>query len=128
MRGRPCPVRRSEGAGLEESKINLMRIRICLLFAGTALAVLLAGCQGAATPTPTPRPLPAVGGRIAFLSDRNGKTELWLVDSTGQNAHVLLPGQQMDIPPIWSPDGLALAYGANQGGKTALGVLRVNPD
>ncbi|MDQ2807625.1 MAG: hypothetical protein M3Z04_12045 [Chloroflexota bacterium] len=91
-------------------------------------AACLGGTPTPAPPTATPRPLPAVQGRIAFLSDRSGTRELWLIGANGQHETVLLPKQQLDIPPVWSPDGSQIAYGVNQGGKTALGVLMVNPD
>ncbi len=109
-----------------------IRLRSALLVCYIGLLLTLPACLGG-TPTPlppptTPRPLPVVQGRIAFLSDRNGSRELRLIGANGLHETVLLPHQQMDIPPVWSPDGTRLAYGVNQGGKTALGVLLVNPD
>ncbi|HUS15289.1 MAG TPA: LpqB family beta-propeller domain-containing protein [Chloroflexia bacterium] len=98
------------------------------------LLLLLSGCLVAPSPvvvapTPVPEPpLPAVGGRIAFLSDRSGHRELWVVNPDGTGATALLPGLTMDIAPVWAPDGSRLAYGVNESGKTLLGIITVNAD
>jgi len=46
------------------------------------------------------------GKRIAFLSDRNGSENVWLMDADGQNPKQLTKGSKtLYISPSWTPDG-----------------------
>ena len=47
------------------------------------------------------------GSRIAFVSDRDGKTAVWIVDLQGENAKSIGSGGDRDdyASPSWSPDG-----------------------
>jgi dipeptidyl aminopeptidase/acylaminoacyl peptidase len=53
------------------------------------------------------------GRRIAFLSDRSGTTQAWLLDLTGGDAAQLTEGE---VEPsgglVWSPDGSQIAFAA----------------
>jgi Tol biopolymer transport system component len=46
------------------------------------------------------------GARIAFRSERNGDSEIWLMNADGSDPHRLARG----ISPAWSPDGSKIAY------------------
>jgi len=61
------------------------------------------------------------GSTVAFVSDRTGEEQLWLVDHKGeQPARQLTQGLQTFLyAPKWSPDGRWLAFG------DAAGVLRL---
>ncbi|HMA35204.1 MAG TPA: LpqB family beta-propeller domain-containing protein [Chloroflexia bacterium] len=102
------------------------------------LLLLLSGClvTGGPTPdvlgpspTPSAPPLPPVGGRIAFLTDRDaGRRELWVINPDGSHATRLLPGRPMDGVPAWSPDGKRIVYVFDDSGKSRLGVVLLNDD
>ena len=50
------------------------------------------------------------GGRIAFVSDRNGgNKQIYVTDSNGKNVKRLTNGA-FDRHPAWSPDGQTIAY------------------
>ena len=51
------------------------------------------------------------GGRIAYVSAKNGSYDIWLMDADGSNARPLTdwyPEQERD--PRWSPDGRWISY------------------
>jgi dipeptidyl aminopeptidase/acylaminoacyl peptidase len=51
------------------------------------------------------------GAHVAFISDRSGRRQLWVADSTGQNPVEWTQTFEADMPmPAWSPDGTRLAF------------------
>ena len=46
------------------------------------------------------------GEQLAFVSIRNGKREIWIIDSSGKNERFITSG----FLPAWSPDGRNLAF------------------
>lgn len=48
--------------------------------------------------------------RIAFVSDRTGRKELFVMDYDGQNVKRLTADRSICMSPAWSPDGRVLAY------------------
>jgi TolB protein len=48
--------------------------------------------------------------RIAFVSDKTGKKELYVMDYDGQNLKKLTADRAICMSPAWSPDGRILAY------------------
>ncbi len=102
----------------------------------TILLGLLAACAPAATPAPIPAtktlvsptntPIPATAtpeptasvtatqplgdngaGLIAFLSDRDGKPAIYVMNADGSNQCWLVGGKPKDtcLRPVWSSDG-----------------------
>ena len=56
------------------------------------------------------------GKRIAFLSDRSGEDEVWLVDQAGgKPEQVTSGGQAMRYAPEWSAEGTHLAFSDKDG-------------
>jgi Tol biopolymer transport system component len=57
-----------------------------------------------------------IGERLAFVSGRTGKAEIYLMDLVSRRVSVLTNGAKTYLYPQWSPDGrkLALMYGSNE--------------
>ena len=65
------------------------------------------------------------GSRIAFHSDRGGRTEIWAIrpDGSGLERLAWIPGENVMFP-VWSPDGTRLAFTRARGGALVVRVDR----
>ncbi len=64
------------------------------------------------TPTPEPQGTPQGGGRgqIAFVSEREGLPQIFLMNTDGSDLQQLTFEAEGACQPAWSPDGMRLAY------------------
>jgi tetratricopeptide (TPR) repeat protein len=110
-----------------------------IVYSGCLYEGLLVQCgllAVSAEPDPqTPTPLtthpedsaPAVyGSRIAFMSNRDGNWEIYVVNLDGSGLVRLTNNVANDGLPAWSPDGQTIAFISDQGGVWA--VWAVYPD
>ena len=96
---------------------DLNRREIRLLDLTTRGILLLAGQPGTRDWSPCWSP---DGSRLAFLSQRSGFNEIWLVNPDGSDPRQLTQAR-LDFGDIsWSPDGKWLAATANRGGALDL--------
>jgi Tol biopolymer transport system component len=56
------------------------------------------------------------GQRIAFTSDRDGNSEIYVMDADGANPTRLTINAARDYAPTWSPDGTKLAFASTRTG------------
>lgn len=76
-------------------------------------AELLTGGSGIAT-NHSPRYAPD-GRTIAFVSDRGGQINLWLMDNDGANPRAVFDNPEVcAVEPTWTPDGEYLIYRRQQ--------------
>ncbi|MEE4272749.1 MAG: hypothetical protein V2I67_13835 [Thermoanaerobaculales bacterium] len=61
--------------------------------------------------------------RIAFISDRTGESELWVMDWNGENQKQLTKHNSLALGPTWSPDGRHLVFTSYLRGAPALYLL-----
>lgn len=76
--------------------------------------VLTATAPAPIPPTLTVAPPAASGsgedGWIAFYSDRDGNSEIYIMNADGSDQHRLTFNQSEESSPVWSPDGSQVAF------------------
>ncbi len=50
------------------------------------------------------------GQRLAFVSDRSGKNQIWIMNLNGGEPWQLSTKELVESPPQWSPDGRSIAF------------------
>jgi TolB protein len=65
-------------------------------------------------------------GKIAFVSDRDGNVEIYLMDANGNNQQRLTDHPADDWPAAWSPDGRRLVFASNRDGHWNLYVVEAS--
>ena len=84
---------------------------ICLL----ANAILLGcGASQVGAPTPTPSPIGGGSGRIAFVSDRDGNMEIYVMNADGSEQTNLTNNEADDEWPTMSPQGTQVVFVSNR--------------
>jgi Tol biopolymer transport system component len=63
------------------------------------------------------------GTRIAFVSDRDGQSDIWVMGQDGSNARNLTRGGGDDVNPRWSPDGKRIAFATFRDGDGEVYVM-----
>ena len=69
--------------------------------------------------------------QIAFVSNRDGNSEIYIIDGHGKNLRNLTNNPDTDRDPVWSPDGREIVFssfrhGENGHGKSAIYVMRAD--
>lgn len=62
-------------------------------------------------------------GQIAFVSDRDGNSEIYVMNADGSNQTRLTHNQAYDTNPTWSPDGRRIAFVSNRDGNEEIYVM-----
>jgi TolB protein len=66
------------------------------------------------------------GRKIAFVNDRNGNSEIYVMNANGTGQRNLTRNPAFDADPAWSPDGRMIAFASKRDGKD--GVYVMNAD
>jgi len=79
------------------------------------------GAEGKVMPwTKPPR------GKIAFMSDRDGNAEIYVMNADGSNQVRLTNNSSADTDPAWSPDSKKIAFTSDRDGNDEIYVMNAN--
>jgi len=62
-------------------------------------------------------------GQIAFVSNRDGNSEIYLMESDGSNQVNITNHPAADLDPAWSPDGRQIVFVSYRDGDSAIFVM-----
>jgi Tol biopolymer transport system component len=65
-------------------------------------------------------------GEIAFVSDRDGNNEIYLMNTDGSNQRNLTRNVANDYSPVWSPDGTRIAFTSTRDGNNEIYVMDID--
>ena len=99
-----------------------------------ALLALAPGLAGAQNPLercknhfildyPCGRQSPAPQGTLAFVSERDGNSEIYVVNTDGAGLTRLTHDPGRDVDPAWSPDGMRIAFASDRAGGFDIYVM-----
>ena len=91
------------------------------IWAGAAAILALAGCGGEGSAA---RGRPS--SRIAFVSERDGNAEIYVMNADGSGLARLTDDPASDGMAAWSPDGTKLVFESNRAGPADLWVVNAD--
>jgi Tol biopolymer transport system component len=66
------------------------------------------------------------GSQIAFVSNRDGNSEIYVMNSDGTGLTRLTDNPDDDVNPRWSPDGSMIAFWTNRNGDSEIYVMNAD--
>ena len=100
--------------------MNKIKLTTTQLF---VVAFLLCGLMIIQTPA---APTLLANGKIAFTSDRDGNSEIYLMNADGTGQTRLTNSPDSEDYPTWSPDGSKIAFVKQNGGVFSINLINAN--
>jgi TolB protein len=66
------------------------------------------------------------GSKIAFMSNRDGNTEIYIMNRDGSGVRRVTNHPALDATPTWSPSGTQLAFTSDRTGAPAIYVVNID--
>ena len=96
------------------------RVIAALLMVPILLSLSIFGCGGGDNPVDLTVVTP---GPVAFVSERDGNDEIYVMDADGSNPVRLTNNAALDLSPVWSPDGSKVAFVSDRNGNPEIYVM-----
>ena len=77
-------------------------------------------------PYPHQHPLGGGSGLIAFVSDRDGNQEIYVMNADGSGLTSLTNNAADDYDPAWSPDGRQIAFYSDRDGNWEIYLMNAD--
>lgn len=74
----------------------------------------------------TPSTLENVGGKIVFVSEREGNPQIYTMNADGTNQIRITTNKFYEIMPVFSPDGSKIAFVSDRDGNPEIYVMNVD--
>jgi TolB protein len=109
--------------------------KVAFVRSNTRLGVYVASVDGSGVRGLTPKPVgdayaaPAWspdGRKIAFASERDGNSEIYLMNADGSGQRSLTDDLAYDGDPDWSPDGQKITFVSNRDGRYEVYVMNAD--
>ena len=104
------------------SQRTLIALKLYLLVALVGGMVVLIGPR----PEPAEGAFPGVNGKIAFVTDRDGNFEIYVMNADGSGQTRLTNDPASDLGPAWSPDGTQIAFASDRDGNSEIYVMNAD--
>lgn len=65
-------------------------------------------------------------GKIAFISYRDGNSEVYIMNANGTNQHNISNNDSLDRYPSWSPDWTKIAFASNRHGNWEIYTMNID--
>ena len=78
------------------------------------------------TPLPISTPLSEGSGKIAFVSNKNGDSEIFIINADGSGLQQLTDNDWADGDPSWSPDGSMIVFYSKQDGDNEIYIINAD--
>ncbi len=69
---------------------------------------------------------PLTAAKIAFTSNRDGNTDIFVMNPDGSGQTNVSNNGAADLYPTWSPDGTRIAFWSNRDGNAEIYVMNAN--
>ncbi len=63
---------------------------------------------------------------LAFMSNRDGNAEIYVVNRDGSNLRRVTNHPMADVTPTWSPTGTQLAFTSDRGGTPQVYIVNLD--
>ena len=70
--------------------------------------------------------LPCYRRALAFLSDRDGDSEIYLINADGTGLVQLTHNSVGDLAAVWSPDSSRLVFGSDRDGDSEIYLINAD--
>lgn len=78
------------------------------------------------TPTAVPTAIGGGGGKIAFTSEREGSSEIYVVNADGSGLRPLANEITPKFHPAWSPDGTKITFGTSNEDTASIYIMNAD--